>query len=58
VLVLETIIRFGPDSPARISELTGLPVSDIDGILERLMQLRYVSRKADRYQGVARPRGS
>ncbi len=58
VLVLETIIRFGPDSPARISELTGLPVSDIDGILERLMQLRYVSRKADRYQGVARPRGT
>jgi hypothetical protein len=33
-------------------------VSDIEGILERLMQLRYVSRKADRYQGVARPRGT
>ncbi len=57
VLVLETIIRSGTQLRAGIVERTGLPPSAIDGILERLIQLGYVSRTGARYQGVARPAG-
>ena len=41
VLVLETVIRSGLIEP----------------ILERLVQLNYVSRTGARYQGIARPGG-
>jgi circadian clock protein KaiC len=58
VLVLETLVRSrGEESPANIAERTGLAPSTIAPILERLIELHYVTRRADRYQGVARPRG-
>jgi len=57
VLVLETLVRSGAESAADIAEQTGLPPGILGSILERLMQLHYVSRKGNRYQGVARPRG-
>jgi circadian clock protein KaiC len=58
VLVLETLVRSrGEESPANIAERTGLVPSTIAPILERLIELHYVTRRGDRYQGVARPRG-
>jgi DNA-binding MarR family transcriptional regulator len=56
VLVLEMIVREGAQSPAEIAERTGLLPSYVDGVVERLAQLRYVDRKGGRYQGVARSR--
>ncbi|MDQ3427382.1 MAG: AAA family ATPase [Gemmatimonadota bacterium] len=56
-LVLETIVRAGPQSRNDIVKSIGLLPSAIDLILERLTQLHYVSPKGSRYQGVARPRG-
>jgi DNA-binding MarR family transcriptional regulator len=55
ILVLETIIHSGNQLRAGIVERTGLLPSAIDPILERLIQLDYVSRRGARYQGVARP---
>lgn len=57
VLALDTIVRLGAQSPAEIVERTGLLPGAVDAILERLVQLHYVSRKGARYLGVARPRG-
>ena len=54
--VLETLIRSGAQSAKAIAEEVGLPPSDVDPILERLLQLNYVSRTGARYQAVARPR--
>ncbi|MBA3892789.1 MAG: AAA family ATPase [Gemmatimonadales bacterium] len=56
--VLEILIRSGAESAEAIAEEVGLPPSDLDPILERLTQLAYVSRKGNRYQGVARPSSS
>ncbi len=53
--VLDTLIRSGAESAEAIAEEVGLPPSDLDPILQRLIQLAYVSRKGTRYQGVARP---
>jgi circadian clock protein KaiC len=55
ILVLETIIHSGNQLRAGIVERTGLLPSAIDPILERLIQLDYVTRRGARYQGVARP---
>jgi len=57
VLVLETVVRSGGESPAAIARQTGLSSRLIEPILERLVQLNYVSRTGTRYQGVARPSG-
>lgn len=54
-LVLETIIRSGAELPAEIAERTGLLPDALETILERLVQLQYVTRKGPRVQGVARP---
>jgi circadian clock protein KaiC len=56
VMVLETVIRSGGESPAAIARQTGLNSRLIEPILERLLQLNYVSRTGARYQGIARPR--
>jgi len=58
VLVLETLIRSRGESPATIAEWTGLVPTTINPILERLIELHYVTRSGDRYKGVARPRGA
>jgi DNA-binding MarR family transcriptional regulator len=55
VLVLETIIRSGTQLRAGLVERTGLLPGAVDAILERLVQLDYVSRTGAHYQGVARP---
>ncbi|MEO8089233.1 MAG: ATPase domain-containing protein [Gemmatimonadales bacterium] len=57
VLVLETVIRSGGESPAAIARQTGLNLRLIEPILERLVQLNYVSRTGASYQGIARPGG-
>ncbi|MEO7136720.1 MAG: ATPase domain-containing protein [Gemmatimonadales bacterium] len=57
VMVLETVIRLGGESPAAIARQTGLSSPLIKPILERLVQLNYVSRTGTRYQGVAWPSG-
>jgi circadian clock protein KaiC len=57
VLVLETVIRSGAMSPAQVAKQTGLALRSIDSILERLVQLQYVSRKGARYTAEVRPRG-
>jgi circadian clock protein KaiC len=57
LMVLETVIRSGGESPAAIARQTGLRVSILEPVLERLLQLNYVSRTGARYQAVARPRG-
>jgi circadian clock protein KaiC len=57
VLVLERVIQSGAMSPAEVAEQTGLPPDGIDPILERLVQLHYVSREGARYKAEARPRG-
>jgi circadian clock protein KaiC len=57
MLVLETIIRSGGESLTAIARQTGLSSGLIEPILERLVQLNYVSRTGARYQGIARPGG-
>ena len=55
--MLETVIRSGGESPAAIARQAGLSSRLIEPILERLVQLNYVSRTGTRYQGIARPGG-
>jgi DNA-binding IclR family transcriptional regulator len=45
-------------SPAQLGKQTGLPTATIDLVLDRLLQLRYVSRKGARYEAEARQRGA
>jgi circadian clock protein KaiC len=56
VLVLEMVIRAEAMSPAEIVKQTGLPPAGLDVILERLVQLHYLSRKGARYEAEARRR--
>jgi circadian clock protein KaiC len=56
VLVLEMVIRGGAMSPAEVTKQTGLPAGGVEVILERLTQLKYVSRKGGRYEAEARRR--
>jgi circadian clock protein KaiC len=55
VLVLETIIRSGTQLHAGLVARTGMPPDAIDAILQRLIQLDYISRTGSHYQGTARP---
>jgi circadian clock protein KaiC len=57
VLVFEMLIRTGAMSPAELAKQTGLPPDHIVPVLERLTELRYVSRKGTRYTAEARSRG-
>jgi hypothetical protein len=54
--VIEMVIRSGAMSPAEVAKQTGLPPDEIVHILERLVQLHYVTRKGARYQAEARSR--
>lgn len=56
VLVLELVTRSGAMSPAEVAKQSGLPRDRIDAILDRLVQLQYVSRKGARYTAEARSR--
>jgi hypothetical protein len=57
-MVLEVLLRSGASSLAGIEQKTGLPANDLNSILLRLTSLNYVSRKGDRYEGVAHPSNS
>jgi circadian clock protein KaiC len=57
VLVLEMVIRSGAMSRGEVAKQTGLPPAGVDSILERLGQLRYLSRNGARYTAEARLRG-
>jgi circadian clock protein KaiC len=57
VRVLDTLIRAGPMSPAEVAREAGLPARKIAPILERLVQLRYVSQKGTRFTAEGVPRG-
>jgi circadian clock protein KaiC len=57
MLVLEAVLRSGTMSQVEVVEQTGLPPGGIDLILERLVQLHYVTHKGDRYKAEARPGG-
>jgi circadian clock protein KaiC len=52
--VIEMVIRSGAMTPAEVAKQTGLPPDTIVLILERLVQLHYVTRKGGRYQAEAR----
>jgi len=54
--VIEMVIRSGAMTPAEVAKQTGLPPDTIVQILERLVQLHYVTRKGARYQAEARSR--
>jgi circadian clock protein KaiC len=56
VLVLEMLIRAETMSPAEIAKQTGIPAGGVEQILERMVQLHYVSRKGARYEAEARRR--
>lgn len=56
VPVLELVIRSGAMSPAEVAKQTGLPRDRIDAILERLVQLHYVSRQGARVAAELHPR--
>jgi circadian clock protein KaiC len=58
VLVLEMLTRVGSMSPAQVAKQTGLSPSNVESILERLIQLKYVNRKSGHYTAEARPRPS
>ena len=57
VMVLETVVRSGGESSGTIARQTGLSPALLEPILERLLQLNYLSRTGARYQAVARSRG-
>jgi len=58
VLVLETIVRAGEGQlPVEIAERTGLLPEALEAVLDRLVQLHYVTRRGARVQGVARTPG-
>jgi DNA-binding MarR family transcriptional regulator len=54
VLVLEMVNRTEGMSPAELVKQTGLTPSDINVVLERLVQLHYLSRKGARYEAEGR----
>jgi circadian clock protein KaiC len=57
VLVLEMVIRAGGMSSAEVAKQTGLAAGEVQAILERMVQLHYMSRKGTRYEADARRRG-
>lgn len=57
VLTFEMVSRAGTMSSAEVAKQTGLPAEGADLVMERLLQLHYVTRKGARYEADARPRG-
>jgi circadian clock protein KaiC len=55
VVVLETVARSGPMSTGDIAKRTGLPSGGLGVMLERLIQLQYVSRKGALYTSERTP---
>jgi len=53
MLVLDTVVQSGAELTTEIAERTGL-LPAVKAILERLVQLHYVTRKGSRVQGVVR----
>jgi circadian clock protein KaiC len=56
LLVLEMVARAETMSPAEVAKQTGLPPDVVGPMLERLLQLRYVSRKGVGYAAEPRRR--
>jgi DNA-binding MarR family transcriptional regulator len=54
VLVLEMILRAEAMSPAELGKQTGLPPGGVEVILDRLVQLHYLTRKGARYEAEVR----
>jgi circadian clock protein KaiC len=55
VLVLEMLIRSGAATESDLAGQTGLAAGELEPILARLLQLRYVRRDGDRYAAEPRP---
>jgi circadian clock protein KaiC len=55
VLVLEMVLRAGALAPAELAKQTGLPPRSVESILERLVELHYLSRRGARYESEAPP---
>jgi circadian clock protein KaiC len=56
ILVLEMVVRLEAMSPAEVAKQTGIPAGGVEAILERLVQLRYLSRKGGHYEAEVRRR--
>lgn len=57
VMILEAVIRIGPETIETIARKVGLDARVIEPILARLLELNYITREGARYRGVAQPRG-
>jgi circadian clock protein KaiC len=57
VLAFEMVTRAGGMSSTEVSKQTGLPAEGADLVMDRLLQLHYVTRKGARYEADVRPRG-
>jgi circadian clock protein KaiC len=57
VLLLQTLIRTGAVAARQLAALIGSPLADVEGSLDRLLQLRYVVKDGTRYAAVARAPG-
>jgi hypothetical protein len=57
VLAFEMVTRAGGMSSIEVSKQTGLPAEGADLVMDRLLQLHYVTRKGARYEADVRPRG-
>jgi circadian clock protein KaiC len=57
VLVLEVLIRSGPLTPVEIATHTGVAAENVEGFLDRLVELLYASRNGARFKAEARPNG-
>jgi circadian clock protein KaiC len=55
--VLELVTSSGEMTAGALAKQTGLAATEVTPILERLLQLRYLSRSGSRYQAAARARG-
>ncbi|MEA2724033.1 MAG: circadian clock protein KaiC [Gemmatimonadales bacterium] len=56
VLVLEMVMRAGAMSPTDIAKQTGLPSDAVQAIVERMVQLQFMTKKGARYEAEARRR--
>jgi circadian clock protein KaiC len=56
ILVLEMVVRLEAMSPAEVAKQTGIPAGGVEAILERLVQLKYLSRKGGHYEAEVRRR--
>ncbi len=56
-MVLELVSSSGAVTAGALAKETGLPPAEVAPILERLLQLGYVTRSGSKYQAAARARG-